>query len=469
MLLTLLYVILVILLLGATIFVHELGHFLVARWCGMVIDTFSIGFGPAIWKRKISAVTYKIGWIPFGGYVALPQMDPTHSAKDEKDQQERVLPHVSPWKRILVAIAGGAGNILFAFLLAWIIYIVGKPSSPEERNCVIGYIDTNCAAYAAGLRLGDEIVAINKEPVKNWYELFLNAVLTQQAHLRVKTPEGFKEFEVPVEKGDVGVPHIAGLGVQNNCDVTAVDPGSVAAKAGMIADDRILELDGVTLLSREHLSTLVQANLGRELACVVLRKGARVSLRVTPVYDPEFKRPRIGIRFPTSMFDLDYEKVSHPKPLAQVRDHASYVFRVLKALTTPKEMSGAAQGLGGPVEVIRSFWWAVKRGLIIAIWFTAFFNVNLAIINLLPIPILDGGHVIFALWEVVTRRPVHRKVANALMNFFVALLLLAAVLLTYRDITRIFFNGRRAAAESTNNLAAPTNALPATATNAPSR
>ncbi len=463
--LTLLSILAVILLLGATIFVHELGHFLVARWCGMVIDTFSIGFGHALWKRKVNGVTYKIGWIPFGGYVALPQMDPTHSSKDEKEQQERVLPHVAPWKRILVAIAGGAGNILFAFFLAWIIYIVGKPSSPEERPCVIGYIDTNCAAYAAGLRLGDEILAINNEKVKNWYELFLNAVLTQQANLKVKTPAGLKDYTVPVEKGEIGVPHIAGLGVQNYCDVTAVDPGSVAFKAGMIADDRIIELDGVKLLSREHLSTLVQANLGRELVCVVLRKGERVTLHVTPTYDPEFKRPRIGIRFPTSMFDLDYDNVSHPKPTAQIRDHASYVFRVLKALTTPKEMKGAAQGLGGPVEVIRSFWWAVKRGIVIAIWFTAFFNVNLAIINLLPIPILDGGHVIFALWEFITRRPVHRKVANALMNFFVVLILLAAVLLTYRDVNRIFFSGRRAAAEATNAPAALTNAPPAATTN----
>ncbi|MCX7009820.1 MAG: RIP metalloprotease RseP, partial [Kiritimatiellaeota bacterium] len=444
--LTTLYVIAVILLLGATIFVHEFGHYLVARWCGMVIDTFSIGFGPALWKRKVGDITYKVGCIPFGGYVALPQMDPTHSAKDEAQQQERVLPYISPWKRILVAIAGGGGNILFAFLLAWIIYIVGKPSSPEERNCVIGYIDTNCAAYAAGLRLGDEIIAINNEPVKNWYELFLNAVLTQQAHLRVTNAVGVKEFEVPVVKGDVGVSHIEGLGIQNYCDVTAVDAGSVADKAGMRADDRIIELDGVTLLSREHLSSLVQANLGKELACVVLRKGQRVSLRVTPAYDAKYKRPRIGIVFPTSMFDLDYDRVTHPKPLAQLRDHATYVLRVLKALTTPKEMGGAAQGLGGPVEVIRMFWWAVKRGFVIALWFTGFFNVNLAIINLLPIPILDGGHIIFALWELITRRPVHRKVANALMNFFVALILLAFVLLTYRDVARIFFSGRHASA-----------------------
>lgn len=459
--LTALYVLLVILLLGATIFVHELGHYLVARWCGMIIDTFSIGFGPALWKRKVGGITYKIGCIPFGGYVALPQMDPTHSAKDEAQQQERVLPYISPWKRILVAIAGGGGNLIFAFLLAWVIYIVGKPSSPEERNCVIGYIDTNCAAYAAGLRLGDEITAINNEPVKNWYELFLNAVLTQKAHLRVKGAAGEREFDVPVVKGDVGVPHIEGLGVQNYCDVTAVDPGSVADKAGMRPDDRIIELDGVTLLSREHLSSLVMANVDKDLPCVVLRKGQRVSLRVTPAYDPEFKRARIGIRFPTSMFDLDYDKVTHPKPFAQVRDHASYVFRVLKALTTPKEMGGAAQGLGGPVEVIRSFWWAVKRGFVIALWFTGFFNVNLAIINLLPIPILDGGHVIFALWEIITRRPVHRKVANALMNFFVVLILLAAALLTYRDVSRIFFNNRRANAEATNNPALTTNAPPA--------
>ena len=438
MLIILYTLIVVILLLGATIFVHELGHFLVARWCGLVVDTFSIGFGPAIWKRKVGDVTYKIGWIPFGGYVALPQMDPTHSNAATGEKEQRQLPPAAPWKKILVAIAGGAGNMLLAFGLAWIIYLVGKPSSPEERNCLVGYVDTNSAAYTAGLRIGDEITAINYEHVGNWNDLFLCAALTHTADLQVRTATGAtKQCNVPVETGAINIPHIEGIGPQNFCNVVSVMPGSSAEKAGILSGDRVIEIAGQKLMSREHMVALVNSYRDQEVPAVVLRNGQRVELRVRPAYDPALGRARIGIQFPNAMFDLDYDQIVHPKPLPQIREHAVYVFRVLKALTTPKEMRGAAEGLGGPVMVLWMFWWAVKRGIMIALWFTCFFNVNLAVLNLMPIPILDGGHVIFALWEMITRRPLHAKAANIIMNFFLYLILLAAVVLLYRDYIRM--------------------------------
>lgn len=466
--LTILYtLVVVILLLGATIFVHELGHFVVARWCGMVVDTFSIGFGHALWKRKVGDVTYKIGWIPFGGYVALPQMDPTHSATATEAKEGRQLPYAAPWKKIVVAIAGGAGNVVFAFLLAWVIYLVGKPSSPEERNCVIGYIDTNCPAYAAGLRLGDEIIAINNEHVSNWNDLLLRAALTETAHLRARVAGGgAKEFKVPVVKGAINFAHIEGISPQNFCNVVAVVPGSSAEKAGIRSGDRVLEIAGQKLMSREHMVTVVNEYRDRDVPAIVWRDGRRLELHVTPAYDPALGRARIGIQFPNAMFDMDYDQIVHPKPMTQIRENAIYVFRVLKALTTPHEMRGAAEGLGGPVMVLWMFWWAVSRGIMIALWFTCFFNVNLAVINLLPIPILDGGHVVFALWEAITRRPLHAKVANVIMNFFLYLILLAAILLLYRDYIRMIHPlFRRSATE------APATAprVPLTTTNTPAK
>ncbi|TAN36152.1 MAG: RIP metalloprotease RseP [Verrucomicrobia bacterium] len=458
--LTILYtIIVVILLLGATIFVHELGHFLVARWCGLVIDTFSIGFGHAIWKRKVGDVTYKIGWIPFGGYVALPQMDPTHSDAATEDKESRQLPQAAPWKKILVAIAGGIGNIIFAFVLAWIVYLVGKPSSPEERNCIIGYVDTNSAAYTAGLRIGDEITAINNENIGNWNELFLRTALTHTARMQVRNTTGTtRQLDVPVVNGAINIPHIEGIGPQNFCNVVSVMPGSSAEKAGIRSGDRVLEIAGQKLMSREHMISVVNSHRDEEVPVVVLRDGHRVELRVKPIYDAAIGRARIGIQFPNAMFDMDFDQIVHPKPTTQIREHAEYVFRVLKALTTPREMRGAAEGLGGPVMVLWMFWWAVKRGIMIALWFTCFFNVNLAVLNLLPIPILDGGHVIFALWEMITRRPLHAKAANIIMNFFLYLILLAAAVLLYRDCTRMIVPFFKHSVAETNASAVITNA-----------
>ena len=172
----LLYILAMILLFSVSIFVHELGHFLAARACGMVADVFSIGMGPALWKRKIGATTYKIGCLPIGGYVALPQMDPEAflaraAARDGEDNDAPPappLPRIAPGKKILVAMAGAAGNVILAFVLATLVWVVGKPASLAERNSVVGFIATNSPARAAGLVVGDVITTVNDQPVGNW-------------------------------------------------------------------------------------------------------------------------------------------------------------------------------------------------------------------------------------------------------------------------------------------------------------
>ena len=468
MFLTIYTLIVVVLLLGLTIFVHELGHFLVARACGMIIDTFSLGFGPALWKRKLGGVTYKIGCIPCGGYVALPQMDPTHSAEATAEQEQRTLSPAAPWKKILVAIAGGAGNMLFAVLLAWLVFWIGKPSAPHERNCRIGYVETNSAAYAAGLRLDDEITAFNNEPVRSWDDLIMKGALARTADLRVRAADGgVRELTVPLEKGELGITVIPGISPQNFCSVASVLPGSSAALAGIRGGDRILEFDGVRLISREHLMALVDQRRDQPTPAAVDRKGQRLPLTVTPHYNAKEQRALIGVQFFGSTFDMDYDQVAHPRPGAQLRDHASAIFRVLRALVTPHEAKAAAGGLGGPIAVILTFWWVVQRSIMIAIWFTCFFNANLAILNLLPIPILDGGHVLFALWEVVTRRRINARVANAIMNFFLVLILAAALLLMYRDVVRMILPRFLKSAAEPAPAGAVTNAPPAAGQPAP--
>ena len=466
MLLALYTLIVVILLIGLTIFVHELGHFLAARACGLVVDTFSIGFGPALWKRKVGAVTYKIGCIPFGGYVALPQMDPTHSAEAAAEQEQRVLPPAAPWKKILVAVAGGAGNILFAILLAWLVFWIGKPSAPHERNCRIGWVEPDSAAYAAGLRIDDAIFAFNREPVRHWDDLIMKGALARTAALSVRTPEGgVKELTVALEKGALGITMIPGISPQNSCSIASVVNGSSAAAAGMRGGDRIVEFGGVRLLSREHLMALVDRRRDQPTPAIVDRHGQRLALTLVPRFDAKLNRALIGVQFFGSTFDMDYDQIVHPRPGTQIRDHAQAIFRILRALVTPHEAKAAAGGLGGPITVLVTFWWVVQRSLMIAIWFTGFFNVNLAIINLLPIPILDGGHVLFALWEAITRRRIHAKVANAIMNFFLALILMAMLLLMYQDVVRMvlpqFFTSAGAPAAVTNAPPAATNAAPA--------
>lgn len=440
-------VVVVVFLFGITIFVHELGHFLVARGCGMVVEVFSIGFGPALWKREKDGVTYKIGLIPFGGYVALPQMEPGGKPK-EGEESKPPLPRVAPWKKILVSLAGVTGNALLAVLLAYIVYWVGKPSAPHERTCSIGFVETNSPAYAEGLREGDRIVAVNGVTVGNWDEFTAASALSPMAKLDVDTAAGRREIELAMEKNWMGIWMVPGISWVNLCGVAGVVPGSSAEAAGIRAKDVIVEFDGRPLHSREHLIYLVNQARDREVPAKVERDGGLVEVRVRPTYDEASGRALIGVMFNT--MDIDYDQIVHPAPWSQIRQHATGIVRFLKALTSRREARAASQAVGGPVAILIVFWWTVQRSLILGIWFTCFFNVNLAIFNLLPIPILDGGHVVFALWEILTRRPLSERFYNRIINFFAILLIALFLFLTYRDIFRwivpLFGRGARAAA-----------------------
>lgn len=423
-------------LFGFTIFVHELGHFLVARWCGLTVDAFAIGFGPAIWKRKINGVQYKIGILPFGGYVALPQLDPSggNPNKPEEGQEQRALPRVSPFKKILVSLAGVTGNMILAFILAWVIYVVGKPSRPLETNSIIGHVERDSAAFAAGLRIGDEILSINGEPVANWSDIVLKLALTDDAKLLVKSADGEKTIDLETAQGDMGVHSVPGISGMDYVSVAGTMPNSSAQKAGLKPGDLLLSINGITLYSIPQLIDLVNDFKDQDVPVLIKRGDAEQTLTVRPAYNEKEKRAMIGIQFNTLYADKRF--IVHPEPWDQIKGHASGIFRFLRALVTPSEAGKASQGVGGPLMIIIMFWYAVKSSLMIALWFTVMVNVNLAIINLLPLPVLDGGHIVFSLWEMLTKRPVPAKIVNVVWNTFAVVLISLFLLLTFRDVRR---------------------------------
>ncbi len=438
----------VILLFSVTIFVHELGHFIAARAFGMTVEVFSIGIGPALWKRKINGIIYKIGWIPFGGYVALPQMDPTLTDKageaplkegakpgETEDKAPPALAPAPPAVKIVVALAGALGNMALAVLLAWIIFWVGKPSTPAERCAIIGFVETNSLAYAAGLRLGDEIVTINGRSVNSWTDVLQEDARYDAVTMDIRNNGDTRSVRVSTEKSLLGFNMVAGLHEMTLCRVMAVDPDSSAARAGVRIGDLIKSFDGVPVLSIHHLIVLTAARADQSVTMTVDRRGQSVDLLVTPQLDAALGRARIGIRFDPMAVDTD--KVVHIPPSVQLKSHATAILRVVGSLLTPGEAKATSQGLGGPFMILFMLFDMVRRGLIIALWFTCFLNVNLAILNLLPIPILDGGHILFSLIEAVFRRPLHPKIINLLSQLFAVLLIAVFILLSGRDVLRI--------------------------------
>ncbi|MCZ7590824.1 MAG: RIP metalloprotease RseP [Kiritimatiellae bacterium] len=420
--------IVVLLLFGVTIFIHELGHFLVARWCGLTVDAFSIGFGPAIWKKKVNGIEYKIGILPFGGYVALPQMDPAIGREDSEAKKRELAP-VTPGRKILVGLAGVTGNLILAIIIAYIVYWGGQSYAPPEGQVVLGYVETNSAAYAAGVRVGDQIASVSGKPVASWEEFMLATALAPDPVVKFVHPDGeINQIELPRQEF-MGARYIPGISPLNYCYVLRARPGSSAEAAGLRNGDRLLSFDGIELLSREQLVDLVNERPNQTVPLIIERNGKQVALTVTPQYEEDIGRTLIGIEFNT----LDVKK-----PWAQIKAHAMLIVNLLKGLTTPREAKAAAGAVGGPVAILTMFWLYVQGSFIMALWFTCLLNVNLAILNLLPIPVLDGGHIVLSLGEMIARRPASPKVVSVIWNGSAILLISVFLLLTWRDIERFY-------------------------------
>ena len=463
---------------GITILVHEFGHYLAARLLGFTVETFSIGFGPSLWKIKRKGIVYKIGAIPFGGYVSVPQLDPAAMSRIQTAGKTEAgtngpangtaappsLPIMPPWKKIVVSLAGAAGNILLAILLAWIVYGVGIPATPAERSAAVGYVAEESEAYEQGLRMGDTILSVNDRPVENWQEVRMETALTRTAELVAHSPEGErKTIVVETEKGAMGEQRVPGVSGRDTCMALRTVPGSPAKQAGIKPGDVIVAFAGQEVLSMAHMIALVEEYRDRQTTVTVRRpNGDEIDLKtfeITPRYDEEEERTLIGIQF--NMHAVDHDTIIRPTPREQLAHHASAIFRVLRALTTRGEARAAQGAVGGPVAVILSYWYIVRASVMLAVWFTGFLNVNLAIINLLPIPVLDGGHIVFSLWELITRRPVKTWVVEVLVNICMALLLMLLVFLSIRDVDRMTEMGTRIRRLFRSDASAPAVEAPA--------
>ncbi len=440
--------VIVLLFFGLTIFIHELGHFLVARWCGLKIKAFSVGFGPAIWSKEVDGVVYKIGCLPLGGYVALPQLDPNAMSTVQGEGHDadsggahEPLPSVAPWRKILVSLAGATGNVLLAIVLAWLVFWRGMPATLANQETLVGYLDSSSSLYEQGVRIGDRIVSVAGTSVQIWSEFVQESSMYDEVVLAILRPDGSRfEVTVETEPWEYGVRIVGGVEPHEPTVIGVVESGMGADQAGAQTGDKVLSYAGSPVHGPTHLIALIREHAEDPQEMVVRRgsgSGAQeLTLLVQASYDADAGVPLIGIRFGMPEREFDTGSRVHPRPLAQIRLHASAIFRFLRDLARPRTSARAANMVGGPVAIIVHYFGMVQASFMLAVWFTGFLNINLAIINLLPIPVLDGGHIVFALWEAVFRRPVHPKIVNILVNLFAILLIGVFLLLTFRDVDR---------------------------------
>lgn len=444
--------VLMLVLFGLTIFVHELGHYIAARRLGLVVEAFSIGFGPPIWQRKINGVRYKIGAIPLGGYVALPQLDPTAmnsvQGGDKSSTGEKPnLPAIAPWRKIVVSLAGSLGNVFFAVLLAWLIALNPHAITGGD-DTRLGLVEENTAAYETGLRPGDIIRKVNDQKVATWTEFMLETHLSagdEHVVLTVESPgmdqvEQWRRLTVPVVRISDDLRGIEGVAPGLLCLIAEVNPDSPAERAGIMANDIVKEVDGVQVVGSRHLIELISDRAGQETMLTIRRRDQVLLLSVIPRLDEELGRPLIGVRLDDARSRVPMW-MQYRRPWRQIENDFRQIARILRALVmprTPGERGHAAGSLGGPVAIMFMLWVSVQSSLLNSLGFVRFLNVNLAVLNLLPLPILDGGHIMFSLWEMVTRRRASPRLVNILVHVFAVLLIFAVLMITRNDIVRLW-------------------------------
>ena len=282
--LTTIYVVAAVLLLfGAAIFVHEWGHYIVARKCGMKVEEFAIGFGKILWKKEKDGILYTVRMIPAGGFVKLPQMLTSEALEGESNEDDEPLPEISPWAKIAVAVAGPIMNIVFAVVLATVIYFVGLPEMITPP--VVGNLSKESTEYSLGIREGDIVTKIDDQAIPSWEEAYKLTALSLTNRFAVTFLRDRDEFthvltatpisdEIPIKTLDLPskFPPIVGRVLE----------GQAASEAGLKQDDKIISLGGIPIGGQGQLIDELQKNGGKATEIVVRRDGENVPLPITP-------------------------------------------------------------------------------------------------------------------------------------------------------------------------------------------
>ncbi len=385
-------IIAVTLVLGGLIFFHELGHFAVARGFGMGVSTFSLGFGPKILKRKWGKTEYALSLIPLGGYVALVG-EQDDSELPEGFTREESFSLRPAWQRLLVVAAGPVANMLLAWLLCWILaFAWGTPQLLPQ----VGGLVENGPAARAGVEAGDTIVSINGQPIVDWEDMTHAIAASDGQPLRVELKR----------------PHRSQGAVTPTGDSAAAGQDSAAQAA-----DKALDKTG------DMPPSLLTVEITPEMA---VRKT---------IFGEDEKAWLVGIRN-TGAARL-VEHGFWGAAVAGASQTSNMLALTWKSFVKLIERVVPLDQVGGPIMIMQMVGKQAHEGMAGLLALAALISINLGVLNLLPIPVLDGGQIVFCLWEMIFRRPVNARVQDYAMRVGLALLVTLMLLATYNDIWRI--------------------------------
>lgn len=424
------------------VFFHELGHFLAAKFFGMRVERFSLGFPPRIWGFKKGDTDYCVGATPLGGYVKISgmideSMDTDHLDEEPKPWEFRSKP---VWQRIVVITAGVIFNmILAAIIYAGLAFTAGDTKVPLDSVDGL-YVAENSLAHELGFRSGDKFLKVNGEEVPWFQDLVSPRQLTKSKVNYTVLRDG---RQVTVALPDSALNELGRQGfisLENAMPsrVRQVLEGSPADTAGLQAGDRIISLNGEPVSYWVELVRRIQSNAGDTLSLVVERGGTRHAYRMLPRADNTIG---IAASLPSEVFDVKRFSYGLGESFeVGVQKTGDTFTGIVQGFT--KLFSGeisVRENLGGPVAIANVTREATQVGGAVGFWnITAFLSITLAIMNILPIPVLDGGHLMFLLYEGITRREPSARVRMILQQIGFVLIIALFIYVTFNDIIRQF-------------------------------
>jgi regulator of sigma E protease len=426
----------VVLLFGAAVFVHEWGHYFVARRRGLKVEAFAIGFGPKILSWRKDGIDYSWRLIPAGGFVRIPQMI-TSEALEGKHEGQEPLPPANPISKIFVAFAGPLMNIVFAFAIATFIYFVGLPVIFDPS--VIGYVDPTSAEGKLGIKEGDRIVMVDNKPTESWPDVTMATILANGTNVPVVIERERKQVSYTLEAKMN--PHVGGkflnLDSKDHPQIEVLNDGA-GKKAGLQVKDVVVRFADVNISGVKQLTNLIRERGGQPTEMEVERNGKRLKMTVTPAGEKGTGLLNVGLG--SASVTLYKVQKPGPKPWESIGDVVHKTFATLDAVIFRSKQTGVSiKDLSGPPGILAMLAREVSLDYRLALNFLVLLNVNLAILNLLPVPVLDGGHIMMAIIEKVMRRPLPAKIQEYATTGFAVLLIGFMLFVSFHDFKRFPF------------------------------
>jgi regulator of sigma E protease len=420
--------------LGIMVLVHEWGHFIVAKSFGVRVETFSIGFGTRLWGFKRGDTDYRISALPLGGYVKMAGDNPLEERKGDPDE----FLSKPRWQRVLIALAGPAMNILLSIILVAGIYMRGskQPAFLDRPMVLVGVLQDS-AAQKAGLMPGDRIVSVNGVKNPTWDRAQLELMSTLPGHmLSVAVDRNGQQLSLSVPAAP-SVEEVFGY-PQDHLVVSAVSPGTPAERSGLMAGDVILQVNGISLANGAEFPPIVDKSQSQPLDLKVQRGDRTLDVQLTPQQVSTangVSHWQIGV---LRTGDLVDRRLSVGASIVEsvgmnvlmARQISYVVVELFRGNISLKQLEG-------PLGIARESGRAAKQGMAELISLMAMIGVNLAVLNLLPIPPLDGGHILMLFIEGTIRRDLSVRVKERFVTVSMVFLLLVFAIVMYNDVQRL--------------------------------